>query len=68
MNNNENNSLSLENVNNIFLLENEMLLSLDNYITPETKDIIIDKINKQNEILLGIANGELRIQEKINKI
>ena len=60
------NSLSLEYVNNIFLEENEMLLSISNYISPETKNIIIDKINKQNEILTGIANKELRIQERIN--
>lgn len=60
------NSLSLEYVNNIFLQENEMLLSISNYISPETKDIIIDKIGKQNEILTGIANKELRIQERIN--
>ena len=61
-----NNSLSLEYVNNIFLQENEMLLSIANYINPETKDIIVDKISKENEILLGIANKELRIQERIN--
>ena len=60
------NSLSLEQVNNIFLLENEMLLSIANYISPEIKDIIIDKISEQNKILLGVANNELRIQEKIN--
>lgn len=61
-----NNSLSLEYVNNIFLLENEMLLSISNYISTETKNIIIDKIGKQNEILTEIANKELRIQERIN--
>jgi len=61
-----NNSLSLEYVNNIFLQENEMFLSIANYISPETKDIIVDKISKQNEILTGIANKELRIQERIN--
>jgi hypothetical protein len=61
-----NNSLSLEYVNNIFLLENEMLLSIANYICPETKDIIIDKISRENKILLGVANNELRIQERIN--
>ena len=61
-----NNSLSLEYVNNIFLLENEMLLSINNYISPETKDIITDKISKQNEMLLMVANHELRIQERIN--
>ena len=60
------NSLSLEYVNNIFLLENEMLLSISDYISPKTKDIIINKIGKQNEILTGIANKELRIQERIN--
>ncbi len=60
------NSLSLEHVNNIFLQENEMLLFISNFISPETKDIIIDKINKQNEILLGVANRELRTQERIN--
>ena len=60
------NSLSLEYVNNIFLQENEMLLSISNYISPETKDIIVNKIGKQNEILAGIANKELRIQERIN--
>ena len=61
-----NNSLSLLYVNNIFLQENEMLLLISNYISPETKDIIIDKISKQNEILTGIANKEFRIQERIN--
>ncbi len=61
-----NNSISLEYVNNIFLQENEMLLFIASFISPETKDIIIDKISKQNEILTGIANKELRIQEKIN--
>ena len=61
-----NNSLSLEYVNNIFLQENEMLLSIANYIGPETKDIIVDKISKENEILAGIANKELRTQERIN--
>ena len=61
-----NNPLSLEYVNNIFLLENEMFLSIGSYISPETKDIIIDKISKQNEILLGIANNELRIQKRTN--
>lgn len=65
--NGANNSLSLEYVNNIFLQGNEMLLSISNYLSPETKDIIIDKINKQNEILTVIANKELRIQERINK-
>ena len=60
------NSLSLEQVNNIFLLENEMLLSIANYISQETKNIIVDKISKENEILTRIANKELRIQEKIN--
>ncbi len=61
-----NNSLSLEYVNSIFLQENEMLMSIENYISRETKDSIVDKINKENEILLGVANRELRIQEKIN--
>ena len=61
-----NNFLSLEYVNNIFLQENEMLLSIASYIGPETKDIIIDKISRENEILLGIANKELRTQERIN--
>jgi len=61
-----NNSLSLKYVNNIFLQENEMLLSIASYISPETKDIILEKIGKQNEILLGVANHELQIQEKIN--
>ncbi len=60
------NSLSLEYVNNIFLQENEMLLSIASFISPETKDIITDKISKQNEILLGVANKELRTQERIN--
>ena len=64
--NGTNNSLSLEHVNNIFLQENEMLLSITNYLSPETKDIITDKINKENEILAGIANKELRTQERIN--
>lgn len=64
--NGTNNSLSLEYVNNIFLQENEMLLSISNYIIPETKDIITDKISKENEILTGIANKEFRIQERIN--
>jgi len=61
-----NQSLSRDYVDKIFLLENKMLLSIDNYISPETKNIIIDKISKQKNILLGIANNELRIQEKIN--
>ncbi|MFA4975734.1 MAG: hypothetical protein WC839_00725 [Candidatus Paceibacterota bacterium] len=60
------NSLSLEQVNSIFLQENEMLLSIADYISPETKDIITDKISKENEILTGIANKEFRIQERIN--
>lgn len=60
------NSLSLEHVNNIFLEENEMLLSISNFISPETKNVIVDKISKENEILTGIANKELRIQERIN--
>ena len=64
--NGTNNSLSLEHVNNIFLEENEMLLSITNYLSPETKDFLADKIGKQNEILTGIANKELRIQERIN--
>jgi hypothetical protein len=50
----------------ILILQNEMLLSIDNYLSSETKKIIIDKISKQNEILLGVANNELQIQEKIN--
>ena len=61
-----NNSLSLEYVNNIFLLENEMLLSIDSYISTETKSVILDKISEHNNILLGIANKELRTQERIN--
>lgn len=64
--NGTNNSLSLKYVNNIFLQENEMLLSISNYLSPETKDIITDKISKENEILTGIANKEFRIQERIN--
>ena len=59
-------SLSLEYVNNIFLQESEMLLSISNYLSPETKDFITDKIGKQNEILTGIVNKELRIKERIN--
>ena len=66
MNNNENNFLSPEYVNKIFLLENEMLLSIANYISVETKDIIVDKISKENKILLGIANKELQIEKRIN--
>ncbi|MBI2631015.1 hypothetical protein HYW73_02260 [Candidatus Nomurabacteria bacterium] len=50
----------------ILILQNEMLLSIDSYISSETKKIIIDKISRQNEILLGVANNELQIQEKIN--
>src|SRR3989338_8261511 len=61
-----NNFLSLEYVNNIFLLENEMLLSIDSYISTETKSVILDKISEHNNILLGIANKELRTQERIN--
>ena len=66
MNNNKNNFLSPEYVNKIFLLENEMLLSIANYISVETKDIIVDKISKENKILLGIANKELQIEKRIN--
>ena len=61
-----NNSLSLEYVNDIFLQENEMLLSIDNYISVETKKVIVDKITKHNDILIDIANKELRVQERIN--
>lgn len=50
----------------ILILQNEMLLSIDSYLSSETKKIITDKISKQNEILLGVANNELQIQEKIN--
>lgn len=60
------NSLSLEYVNNVFLEENEMFLSISDYLSPETKDIIIDKISKQNETLIRIANKELQIEERIN--
>lgn len=61
-----NNSLSLKYVNNIFLQENEMLLSIDGFISVETKNVIVDKITKHNDILIDIANKELKIQERIN--
>ena len=61
-----NNSLSLEYVNDIFLQENEMLLSIDDYISVETKNVIVDKITKHNDVFIDIANKELRIQERIN--
>jgi len=56
----------MNDVEKIFILENEMLLSIDNYISIETKNIIIDKISKQKKILLGITNNELRNQKKID--
>ncbi|MEK7088754.1 MAG: hypothetical protein AAB913_01335 [Patescibacteria group bacterium] len=56
----------MNDIDKIFFLENEMLLSIDNYIGLETKNIIIDKIDRQKKILLKIANNELKIQEKIN--
>ncbi len=50
---------------NIFLSEHNMLLSIENDISHETKNIIIDKINKQEKIFLGIRNTEQRMEEKI---
>ena len=54
-------------INKLFSLEEEMLLSIESYIAPETKKKIIDKIRKQKDILMGIVNTELEIQEKIKR-
>ncbi|HAS80634.1 MAG: hypothetical protein UR25_C0002G0034 [Candidatus Nomurabacteria bacterium GW2011_GWE1_32_28] len=62
---NMDNFLSFEYVNNIFLLENEMLLSIDSYLDKETKNIIIYKISKENKILLEITNKEICNKKRI---
>ena len=56
----------MNDVKTILILENEMLLSIDNDISIETKNIILDKINNQKNILLGIINNELQNQKKID--
>ncbi len=60
-----NNDEKLKNIDEIFSIENEMLLSIENYIDSEIKNIIANKITKQKAILLKIINRELKIQEKI---
>lgn len=53
-------------INNIFSLEQAMLLSISSYISIETENKIANKINKEKDIMLGIADNELQIREKIN--
>ncbi len=57
--------LSSDYINKIFSLENEMLLSIEDFIDLEIKNIITNKIIKQKNILLKITNQELKIKEKI---
>lgn len=54
-------------VNKIFALEKEMLLSIESHISSETKNKIIDKMKRQENILLDIANNELQTKEKIKR-
>ncbi len=59
------NDEKLKNIDGIFSIENKMLLSIENYIDSEIKNIIANKIAKQKATLLKIINRELKIQEKI---
>jgi hypothetical protein len=55
-----------DHVKNIFSKEVEMLKSIDRVIRPGTRNFISEKIGKQMNTLLKIADTELKEQEKIN--
>lgn len=47
----------------IFILQNEMLLSIDKYLSSKTREEILNKISEQKKILFGITSSEIRAQE-----
>lgn len=59
-------SLSLDQVEKIFLKESEMLHSLDGYINNTLKSSISNKIERQKQSLLEIVKKSLKIQETID--
>ncbi|MEX2029161.1 MAG: hypothetical protein WD963_01620 [Candidatus Paceibacterota bacterium] len=58
--------LSTDYVDKMFILEIEMLTEIQDQIRPETKGRILEKINRQKDVLLEIADNELQAQEQIN--
>ncbi len=60
-------SLSLA-VDKIFLLEKEMLSSIDHSIQPETRKMIAHKMEHQKKILHEMIARELQTQERMKRI